>query len=743
MAYNDEARELFQTFSLLGGQMSEGYKIAREKEEKERRKARREQLLLTLFGPAVAEGVTGLIKAPFEEPVNKFLSSEGSNIYDPDGKIVGYNRGGLDVKRFASGYKRLRSQVSDIEKAATRNGLSVYDYFQDGAITNYNEGLKNVVGDPDWQVHALLEDGNIRDAAKPLGELDYDEYVRAKAYVNKIPEDKVMDAEIARRNPYSGNWGQAGWRTFRRLIRRESRDTVMERNIRQIEDVLGIEFTQEALDEARTIIDKASRVGDAYSIPTQIDKLIADNPKLGEKIGFLREEARTNLTRDLENASWRKSALAGTHGSAAKRFVLANKDANPIAFSDAMTEKINIPSLSKANQDLFAAIIQNDSSVQTEIEQLREHITQYEYDMTYEDLRDDEDTTRMTRVDSFVDDSLRSIYGAAQMKSVEQITGLMDLGRTQELERLGIFDPNSMRGQAAVLSNMRGILRHNLDTRDVETGWWLWKETNPQLTGGINLEELMSTTFNSSNLGNAARVITEGVPSAQARSTERLDNLSRDVFEMVETKTPEEIIAFINNVEPVLTKAGLRLPPNVRELRTRLEGEMETDPSIVQQYYARFIEGDPNLDVDADYPERKVPFIERDAREKLSKGLQNQWYDIGRPLYEERQSQEGTIQRGNIVGWFKGRSKADRIAFEKEVRDAGGSVLDLHQETFWDAKEVDIIAPLSNASKGHVNDRTVKSISDWFMRNPQHLQSLAENNYNLIEFVIGQQFSKK
>ena len=77
------------------------------------------------------------------------------------------------------------------------------------------------------------------------------------------------------------------------------------------------------------------------------------------------------------------------------------------------------------------------------------------------------------------------------------------------------------------------------------------------------------------------------------------------------------------------------------------------------------------------------------------------------------------------------------------MRDAGGSVLDLHQETFWDAKKVDIIAPLANASKGHVNDRTVKSISDWFMRNPEHLQSLAGNNYNLIEFVIGQQSAKK
>ena len=241
---NNEASELFQTFSLLSGEMAEGYRLRREEDEKERRKARREQLLLTLFGPSIAEGVTGLIKAPFEEPVNRFLASEGTNVYDDTGKIVGYNRGGLDVKRFASGYKKLRSQVSDIEKSAQRQGLSVYDYYQDGAITNYNEGLKNVVGDPNWEVHALLEDGNIRDAAKPLGELDYNEYLEAKAFVNKIPEDKIMDAEIARRNPYSSNWGQAGVRTFRRLIRRESRDTVMERNIRQIEDVLGIEFTQ-------------------------------------------------------------------------------------------------------------------------------------------------------------------------------------------------------------------------------------------------------------------------------------------------------------------------------------------------------------------------------------------------------------------------------------------------------------------------------------------------------------------
>ena len=397
-----------------------------------------------------------------------------------------------------------------------------------------------------------------------------------------------------------------------------------------------------------------------------------------------------------------------------------------------MTEKINIPSLSKANQDLFAAIIQNDSSVQTEIEQLRENITQYEYDMAYEDLRDDEDTTRMTRVDSFVDDSLRSIYGAAQMKSVEQITGLMDLGRTQELERLGIFDPNSMRGQAAVLSNMRGILRHNLATRNVETGWWLWKETNPQLTGGIDLEELMSTTFNSSNLGNAAKVITEGVPSAQARSTERLDNLSKDVFEMIETKSPEEIISFINNVEPVLTKAGLRLPPNVRELRTRLEGEMKVAPSVIQQNFARFVTGNPNINVD-DMPAVAVDRLERDTEDKLSNGLVQQWVPTGKKLWTGRRDRKTVAGARKWFGkYFQDWTVSDIKEHEQELLDKGQNMLDVHQENFWNDEGVNIINVLGSPT---ISGTDLGDISNWFMSNSEHLSLLESVNYNLIDFV--------
>ena len=50
---------------------------------------------------------------------------------------------------------------------------------------------------------------------------------------------------------------------------------------------------------------------------------------------------------------------------------------------------------------------------------------------------------------------------------------------------------------------------------------------------------------------------------------------------------------------------------------------------------------------------------------------------------------------------------------------------------------------LRSVSKTNINDSDVRTISDWFMRNPEHLESLGENNYNLIDFVLRQQSAKK
>ena len=732
MANNDEARELFQTFSLLGSSMGEGYRQASAEEEKERRKARREQLLLTLFGPAVAEGVTGLIKAPFQEPVNRFLATEGANIRDASGEIVGYNRGGRDVKLIAKGYQDLSTTIKGVEEAAKRSGFSVYDYFQDGALTKLDDGLKDVVGEPDADVLALLDQGNRRDVAKKIAQRDYDEYVRGKALASNFPTQKATDAEIARLQLVPGNWGQGTYRLFKRLIRGESRDTVMERGIRNLEDTLGVEFTQEALDEARTIIDRAARVGDAYSIPTEIDRLIADNPKLGEKINLTRVEARNNLTRDLENAQWRQMALAGDFGNAAKRWALRNSDKSPTDFSDDMSARINIPTLGKGNQELFASLIRNDSSVDGEIKQLSEAIAQEQFGRSYEDLRD-KDTDSSDKVDAIVNTSLGSIYGAAQMRSVEYLHGLIDNGETKRLEELGIFDPSSMKGSAYVLSNMREILRHHLDKEDITTGWWFWEQTNPRLTGDINLEEILSSSLDTANLGDAANTIMNSRPSASDAMAAVLANAER----LLETESPQFVIDYINKV----AKASNRqLSSELRELRKSLEEDLEPDPAVVEQNLARFVKGKPDVNIGA-MPNKEVTRLQTDALEKLSNGLVQQWVPAGKKLWLGRRDKKaleglGRYWREHFENLGKGWSKNEAEKYERDLLDRGQNILDEHQETFWDDKDVNIIDGLrKSVETTGISGDDFSDISNWFLSNSEHLSLLESVNYNLIDFV--------
>ena len=127
MANNDEARELFKTFSLLGGRMSEGYQRSREKEDSERRKARRQQLLLGLFGPAVSKGITNIIQAPFQEPVQRFLNTE-------EGRLIKFRQ-----KRGLAEGERLKRVSSGLMTAGGEGG-PVYG-IEEGLLENLYESM--------------------------------------------------------------------------------------------------------------------------------------------------------------------------------------------------------------------------------------------------------------------------------------------------------------------------------------------------------------------------------------------------------------------------------------------------------------------------------------------------------------------------------------------------------------------------------------------------------------------------
>ena len=201
MANNDEARELFKTFSLLGGRMSEGYRQSREKEDSERRKARRQQLLLALFGPAVSKGITNIVQAPFHEPVQRFLNTE-------EGRLIKFRQ-----KRGLAEGERLKRVSSGLMTAGGEGG-PVYG-IEEGLLENLYESMAspNMFG-PDWEKNPLAVSfvegeraGIHAEAVAQNRELD-----DRIAVLSGTPTDKEMASLITQSKVMSPNAATRAWR---------------------------------------------------------------------------------------------------------------------------------------------------------------------------------------------------------------------------------------------------------------------------------------------------------------------------------------------------------------------------------------------------------------------------------------------------------------------------------------------------------------------------------------------------
>jgi len=752
---NNEAKELFQTFSLLGSRMGEGYRQARKEEEEERRKARREQLLLTIFGPSIAEGVTSLIKAPFEEPVNKFLATESTNIYDDGGNIIGQNRGGLDVKRFMSDVVQADQTISSVQKAAERGGFgSVRDYFADKGIKNVGDGVANIVGELDYKVHGSFNGPNIDTTGKRLGNLDYDEYAELVAWRSKFGTVEEITAQIAEQNPVPKSFMQAAYKAAKRLLRRETKDTVRERSVRNLEEILGVELTTEGHQSFRDLLDRAARVGNPYIIPDEVERLVNHPENVGfkELVKLRRGEAKLRTQAHIAGRQFMTDAQAGEYGNAGKRYVSSAimKDEKPSfrEFVEVIRQDIDLPKWDDQNIKLYSDIIKNDDSVRESLERLKDDISARLYDGTsYEDLEYEDD---VVAVDAQLDRTLDSVFGAAQMLTTRQLGAKLDTPEdVQKLHDLGLLDPDSLKGRGLVFSNMRDILNNRMGEEKVETGWWLWSGTDERYTGGLDLPALLDRNFKTDELDSATNDYKAQKPSEEDSQRAQVLALVTDWQTELDKGdlSNAEMLEQVNSAETNFINGGIqlteyRIAAPMLTWRDALEGRGTKLPAAeVQQYYARFINRDADIDL-ATMPVEDKRALKKDTEEKLISGLKNEWYKIGRPLYLEKGTPFGTYLRREWGIRAEKWTDADLKEFNERMEAAGG-LLNLQQEEFWDAKDVDTIAPLRTTSRAHVNDSDVRTISDWFMRNPEHLESLGENNYNLIDFVLGQQSAKK
>jgi hypothetical protein len=86
-----ENNDLYKAYSILGSATTAEYNRKRKEEEEYRKRARRDQLLgyvIAPLGEELAKGVSNLISAPFEKPVEKLLQTEQGRLLKKDLKAV-------------------------------------------------------------------------------------------------------------------------------------------------------------------------------------------------------------------------------------------------------------------------------------------------------------------------------------------------------------------------------------------------------------------------------------------------------------------------------------------------------------------------------------------------------------------------------------------------------------------------------------------------------------------------------
>ena len=86
-----ENNDLYKAYSILGSATTAEYNRRRKEEEEYRKRARRDQLLgyvIAPLGQELAKGVSNLISAPFEKPVEKLLQTEQGRLLKKDLKAV-------------------------------------------------------------------------------------------------------------------------------------------------------------------------------------------------------------------------------------------------------------------------------------------------------------------------------------------------------------------------------------------------------------------------------------------------------------------------------------------------------------------------------------------------------------------------------------------------------------------------------------------------------------------------------
>lgn len=215
---NNDFGSLGGAYSILGQATTAEYNRRKKEEDKERRRARRDQLLgyfLAPIGQQVAKGVSDIISAPFEKPVEKLLQTEQGRVLNKDLKAITRHKTGYDAlgKKITTDYSgdsysyHLERVEDNIEEETRREFLA-----------DLRISPKQLEGDTEAAIqYSRLLQNRLKKAPEIAREED-NQYLTGLAALSNYKTGQDAKDVLGKVTPYSKGLLQGGVRGVKRLL---------------------------------------------------------------------------------------------------------------------------------------------------------------------------------------------------------------------------------------------------------------------------------------------------------------------------------------------------------------------------------------------------------------------------------------------------------------------------------------------------------------------------------------------
>ena len=210
--------QLSQAYSILGQATTAEYKRRRKEEDEYRKRARRDQMLgyiLAPIGQEFAKGVSDIISAPFEKPVEKLLQTEQGRALNSDIKAITRQKTNYDAlgKKITTDYAG-DSYAYHLEK--------VKKYIEENTRSEFLADLRIAPKELEGSTEAAVQFSRLLQSrlakAEDIAREEDNQYLAGIAALSKYKTGQDAKEVLAKTTPYSKGPLQGVFRGVKRLF---------------------------------------------------------------------------------------------------------------------------------------------------------------------------------------------------------------------------------------------------------------------------------------------------------------------------------------------------------------------------------------------------------------------------------------------------------------------------------------------------------------------------------------------